>query len=202
MGSGRVLWDLQLVGYSSQTSKIEVWLPQHDIKGPADLALTSSVSSPDTNLFQQFCTGHIPRTHCAYSYHCFSTCSSFCLECPSLTFLCLEKKCIHLSKLSAATIISFNSSLNSLGGKNVNHCLFIVLCPCCNYHDASSHSMSVSFTWLWASEIRIEFYFIKSWYGMGHLVVLDKCSINEWTKKKESQCDKKVFKIFLMSKWL
>lgn len=79
-------------------------------------------------------------------------------------------------------------------GKNVNHCLFIVLWTCCNYADAFNHCTSVSFTWLWASEIRIEFYFIRFWPRMGHLVVLDKCSINESTKKRNPNVTRKYSK--------
>lgn len=108
-----------------------------------------------------------------------------------------QKKCIHPSRFSAATIISVNSFLTS-SRKKINCCLLIVLCSSCNYHATLNHCMSVCFTWLWNSEDRTWLYFISCWPSTWHLVVLDKCSMNEWLykwgEKKGFQCVKKYSK--------
>lgn len=36
-------------------------------------------------------SSHFPEHTVRFMPHCFSTCSSLCLECPSPTFLCLEE---------------------------------------------------------------------------------------------------------------
>lgn len=180
MGSGRVIWDLWLVSYSSQTYKIQIL--RSGIQGPANLVLTSLASSPDTSPFIH----HLPAIlHTRISWNIL-----YC-SCPSAFPLVLPPSGVHFFHLSV------NSFLTS-SRKKINCCLLIVLCSSCNYHATLNHCMSFCFTWLWNSKDRTWLYFISCWPSTWHLVVLDKCSMNEWLykwgEKKGFQCVKKYSK--------
>lgn len=197
------MWDQWLLGYSSQTSKIKVRIPWHAMQGPADLALTSMASSPDTRPFQQFCTAHISQNTL-----CFSCPTAFLLALPSVWSALLPpfsawKKCIYLSRLSAATTISVHSSL-TFPTEKMNHWLLIVLCTPCDDRAAWTTACLSA-----APECDVSVQDLVSLHEIlaqdsalrGAQWVFSKWMIVQKGFKKQFQCDRKVSKILFLSKW-
>lgn len=103
VGFSRGRWDLWLVGYPWETCKMKVRIPQHDIHDPANRAL-KSWAPPDTSAFRCHLPAilryvHFPEHTLLVHASVLSSCSSLCLECPSPTFLCLEKNILIFQNL-------------------------------------------------------------------------------------------------------